>query len=141
MKRHPVPSFGMISRLLPLREREHAHLIGVNSPEPLPRIHHPHAKDMYGGEEYRMGKKDTYRHVVRQCATGAGAASSFIAPQRPELTPELQKYLHVLGPTPKRCLETLADLGLSDGEIGRYFQMPCGFVTDLRDIWNIKGNS
>ena len=57
--------------------------------------------------------------------------------ERPELTPELQKYLHILGPTPKRCLEMFADLGLSDDEIGRYFRMPGNRVTELRDVWKI----
>jgi hypothetical protein len=50
-----------------------------------------------------------------------------------------QKYLHVLGPTPKRCLETLADLGMSDPEIGRYFKIPSDVVTDLRHAWRIPG--
>jgi hypothetical protein len=49
----------------------------------------------------------------------------------------LQKYLHILGPTPKRCLEMFTDLGLSDDEIGQYFRMPSKRVTELRDIWNI----
>lgn len=61
--------------------------------------------------------------------------------QRPrsELSYELQKYLHVLGPAPKRCLETLADLGLTDPEIARYFQIPTSIVTALRLVWNIDG--
>ena len=55
------------------------------------------------------------------------------------LTGQLQKYMHALGPTPKRCLETFADLGLSDAEIGRYFRVPHEVVTQLRAIWNIDG--
>ena len=58
---------------------------------------------------------------------------------RGELSYELQKYLHVLGPTPKRCLETLADLGLSDPEIARYFKIPISIVTALRLVWKIDG--
>ncbi|PUB12431.1 hypothetical protein [Yoonia sediminilitoris] len=57
------------------------------------------------------------------------------------LTPELLKYLHILGPTPKRTLEALADLGLSDDEIARYFSMPCHLVTRLREFWKIDGSS
>lgn len=89
-----------------------------------------------------MGQ-DKSRHpdFVRQLAPGSGGTHRQIVSPRPELSAELQRYLHVLGPTPKRCLETLADLGLSDDEIARYFRMPCHFVTQLRDIWNIDGNT
>lgn len=94
---------------------------------------------MYGGEKYFMGEKSTYLHFIGQLAPGGDGTPSFVVSERPELTPELQKYMHVIGPTPKRCLETLADLGLSDDEIGRYFRMPCKCVTELRDIWKIDG--
>ena len=96
---------------------------------------------MYGGEKYRLRKNCTHQHVIAQLAPGAGGTHSVMATERPELTPDLQKYLHILGPTPKRCLETLADIGLSDDEIGRYFRMPCNLVTELRDIWKIDGNA
>ena len=96
---------------------------------------------MYGGKKTCMGEeKSNYPHFVRQLAPGGGGTYSRSVSPRPELSAELQRYLHILGPTPKRCLETLADLGLSDDEIGRYFRMPCHFVTELRDIWNIDGN-
>ena len=35
--------------------------------------------------------------------------------------------------------QTLADLGLSDVEIGRYFRIPHEVVTQLREIWSIDG--
>ena len=50
---------------------------------------------------------------------------------------ELQKYLHVLGPQPKRSLETFIDLGLSDAEIAQYFKMDEQHITDLREVWNL----
>ena len=96
---------------------------------------------MYGGEKQRVRKNYTHQDVVSQLGPGVGCTPAFLATERPELTPELQRYLHVLGPTPKRCLETLADIGLSDGEIGHYFKMPCTLVTELRDIWRIGGNT
>jgi hypothetical protein len=96
---------------------------------------------MYGGEKQRVGEKRTNRRFARQFANSEGGTPSFAVSERPELAAELQKYLHVLGPRPKRCLETLADLGLSDDEIGRYFRMPCNLVTELRDIWKIDGNT
>lgn len=71
---------------------------------------------------------------------GRGVSSRFMSP-RHDLAPELQKYLHVLGPMPKRSLETFADLGLTDDEIGRYFRMPCERVTELREIWHIDGHT
>lgn len=62
-------------------------------------------------------------------------------PKRNELTDELQRYMHVLGPAPNRCLEALADLGLSDPEIARYFKIPGAIVTDLRQVWKIGGET
>ncbi len=72
---------------------------------------------------------------------GPGGQSRLLGihPKRDELTPELQKYMHVMGPAPKRCLETLADLGLSDPEIARYFKIPDSIVTGLRQVWRIDG--
>ena len=96
---------------------------------------------MYGGGKYLLKKNCTHQNVVLHLGPGACGTPTFTATERPELTPELQRYLHVLGPTPKRCLETLADLGLSDDEIGRYFRMPSNIVTELRDIWRIGGNT
>jgi hypothetical protein len=77
--------------------------------------------------------------IMRKLGPGGRSMSAAIRSKRNELTYELQKYLHVLGPTPKRCLETLADLGLSDQEIARYFKIPRDIVTNLRQVWNIEG--
>ena len=77
--------------------------------------------------------------IMRKLGPGGRSMSAAIQSKRNELTYELQKYLHVLGPTPKRCLETLADLGLSDQEIARYFKIPRDIVTNLRQVWNIEG--
>lgn len=79
--------------------------------------------------------------IMRKLGPGGRSLPSQIPSIREELTYELQKYLHVLGPTPKRCLETLADLGLSDPEIARYLKMPKDVVTDFRGVWNIEGQT
>lgn len=71
----------------------------------------------------------------------SGASSPAWLKVRAETQHQLQKYIHTLGPTPKRCLETLADLGLSDIEIGRYFRIPHEVVTQLREGWKIDGNA
>ncbi len=75
--------------------------------------------------------------MYRKPGTGGPAFPTERRSKRHKLTYELQKYLHVLGPTPKQCLETLADLGLSDPEIARYYRIPRAVVTDLRRIWRI----
>ena len=81
---------------------------------------------------------DTSPHdIMRKLRPGGRALPLAIHARRHELTRELQKYMHVLGPTPKRCLETLADLGLSDSEIACYFKVPNGIITDLRQVWKI----
>lgn len=76
---------------------------------------------------------------IWQIAPGGRAFPSQVSAYEDGLAPELQKYIHVLGPTPKRCLETLADLGMSDVDIGRYFKMPDESVTQLRHLWKIDG--
>ena len=57
--------------------------------------------------------------------------------KRHDMSLELQKYTHILGPMPKRRLEMLVDLGLSDTEIALYHKMPNHVVTELRQIWDI----
>ncbi len=79
--------------------------------------------------------------ILRQFGPGGGAFPPQIQSHRDELTCELQKYTHILGPTPKRCLESLADIGLNDTEIARYFKIPKDVVTDLRRIWRIEGDA
>ena len=81
------------------------------------------------------------REILRRLGPGGRGLSVELRPRRNELAYELQKYIHAIGPTPKRCLETLVDLGLSDPEIARYFKIPKDIVTDLRCVWNIKGES
>ena len=77
--------------------------------------------------------------IMRELGPGGRSLESQVQSKRDELTHELQKYICVLGPTPKRCLETLADLGLTDPEIARYFKIPIGVITDLRQAWRIEG--
>jgi hypothetical protein len=79
--------------------------------------------------------------ILRKPGPGGRLLPSGTQPARNELPHELQKYMHVLGPTPKRCLETLADLGLSDPKIGRCFKIPKDIVTDLRQVWKIDGET
>ncbi len=58
-------------------------------------------------------------------------------PAQSHLTYDVQKTLHVLGVKPKKSLETLVDLGLSDDEIARYFRIDEDHVSKLRQIWSI----
>ena len=86
-----------------------------------------------------MTEKNNRMDIVRQLGLGEGSLPPQIKLRRDELTYEMQKHLHILGPTPKRCLEMFADLGLSDPEIARYFKIPTTIVTDLRRVWDIDG--
>ena len=93
----------------------------------------------FGGEKSNMIRKENSLNIVRQLGPGGRSFPPQIQSGRNELTHDLQKYMYILGPTPKRCLETFADLGLSDPEIARYFRIPIDIVTDLRRIWKIDG--
>jgi hypothetical protein len=96
---------------------------------------------VYGGESHAMSDDFSTRHIMRKLGPGGWSLKPVLQSPRHELTHELQKFVHVLGPTPKRCLETLADLGLTDPEIARYFKIPKDIVTDLRHVWSIDGES
>lgn len=87
-----------------------------------------------------MNEKRIVGDIIGMLGTGASGLSSGAPTARKELTSQLQKYMHTLGPAPKRSLEIFADLGLSDAEIGRYFRIPHEVVTQLREIWNIDGS-
>lgn len=86
-----------------------------------------------------MGHSDRTFALFQHPAPGRSKIPSNAVLGRSSLTPELQKHVHILGPTPKRCLEQLADLGMSDQEIGLYFRIPRRLVTDLRENWGIEG--
>ena len=94
-----------------------------------------------GSEENIMTDSFSNREILRRLGPGGRGLPVELWPNRDELAYELQKYIHAIGPTPKRCLETLVDLGLSDPEIARYFKIPKDVVTDLRCVWNIEGST
>ncbi|MCO4846500.1 MAG: hypothetical protein KC448_00830 [Yoonia sp.] len=57
---------------------------------------------------------------------------------RPNALPHpLRQHINALGVMPKTSLEVFADLGLSDGDIARYFEVPLTCITKLREIWDI----
>lgn len=58
----------------------------------------------------------------------------------PEVTmDEACRILEVLGPMPAEALAAMADYGLSDAEMGRYFSLPSATLTALRAHWDIAG--
>jgi hypothetical protein len=50
----------------------------------------------------------------------------------------LRQRIRALGPTPRISLEVLVDLGLSDVEIARYFDVSQTCIVSLRKIWGIR---
>lgn len=79
--------------------------------------------------------------MIRKSGPGGRSLPVHNKQKRDDLTGELQLYMHTLGPKPKRCLESLSDIGLSDSEIARYFKIPTSIVTALRLVWNIDGEA
>ena len=84
-----------------------------------------------------MIKRDNRQEIFRQIGPVGQLLPLQIESKRDELPHTLQRYMHILGPSPKRCLEMFADLGLSDPEIARYFKIPTDVVTELRQVWRI----
>ncbi|EEB82698.1 hypothetical protein RGAI101_4003 [Roseobacter sp. GAI101] len=50
----------------------------------------------------------------------------------------LRQHVATLGPKPKKSLEAFVDLGLTDGEIARYFNMPKTCISKLCHLWGIR---
>ncbi|WP_298865136.1 hypothetical protein [uncultured Sulfitobacter sp.] len=51
---------------------------------------------------------------------------------------ELRQQIAALGPLPRESLEVFVDLGLSDGEMARYFKVPETCISKLCHIWGIR---
>lgn len=49
------------------------------------------------------------------------------------------RVLDVLGPMPAEALAAMVDYGLSDAEIGRYFDLSADLIETLRQHWEIAG--
>jgi len=49
------------------------------------------------------------------------------------------RILEALGPMPAEVLTAMVDYGLSDTEIGRYYNLPHKMITTLREYWGIDG--
>lgn len=58
--------------------------------------------------------------------------------RRKELPRQFREHVSALGHQPEACLETFVDLGLSDGEIARYFHVPKTCITELCGIWHLR---
>lgn len=131
-----------ISNFLPKKHNLAITLIGINrGGDYFPTRLIMSVFCLCGDEEITMTDKDNRQDILRQLGSGEGSFPQQIQPRRDEMTHELQKHLHILGPTPKRCLEMFADLGVSDPEIARYFKIPTNVVTDLRRVWGIDGET
>ena len=55
-----------------------------------------------------------------------------------DLPEQLRKDLAALGPSPMRTLAAFVDLGLSDAQIARYFDLSAASVTKLCAIWQLR---
>jgi len=51
------------------------------------------------------------------------------------------RVIEALGPMPAEGLAAMVDYGLSDDEIGRYYNLPHELITTLKDYWRIDGGS
>ena len=52
---------------------------------------------------------------------------------------DAHRILDALGPMPAEVLAAMVDYGLSDMEIGRYYNLPQDMITTLRDHWGLDG--
>ncbi|WP_372991416.1 hypothetical protein [Sulfitobacter sp.] len=51
---------------------------------------------------------------------------------------DLRRHVATLGPKPRKSLAAFVDLGLSDGEIARYYQLPRNCISMLCQVWGIR---
>ena len=80
-------------------------------------------------------------NLVEQAGQAGGAAKAICQPMRAsidDLPERLRNDLTALGPLPMRTLTTFVDLGLSDAEIARYFDLSAASIAKLRAIWQLR---
>ena len=80
-------------------------------------------------------------NLVEQVRHADGAAKAICQPMRAsidDLPERLRNDLTALGPLPMRTLTAFVDLGLSDAEIARYFDLPAASIAKLRTIWQLR---
>ena len=80
-------------------------------------------------------------NLVEQVRHADGAAKAICQPMRAsidDLPERLRNDLIALGPLPMRTLTAFVDLGLSDAEIARYFDLPAASIAKLRTIWQLR---
>ena len=80
-------------------------------------------------------------NLVEQAGQAGGAAKAICQQMRASIddVPKLLRNdLTALGPLPMRTLTAFVDLGLSDAEIARYFDLPAASVAKLRTIWQLR---
>ena len=65
------------------------------------------------------------------------ASRSYSAHFDANLPDELQVSAQKLGPFAAASLSVFVDLGLSDDDIGRYFDLPSCRISQLRQAWRI----
>ena len=75
---------------------------------------------------------------MEKLKSGDAALRSAAAPSGKGFSLELNKHIAALGPAPRRSLEVFVDLGLSDGEMARYFKVPETCISQLCHIWSIR---
>lgn len=85
-----------------------------------------------------MGNSDQLQQFVNKLKSGDTVCRLWDKPEMQKLPKRLRDYAHVLGPTPRRNLEALVDLGMTDGEIARYHTLPRSCIAELRNHWQIE---
>ena len=80
-------------------------------------------------------------NLVEQTRHADGTSKTIFQPKLASMddVPErLRKDLTALGPLPMRTLTAFVDLGLSDAEIARYFDLSAASIVKLRIIWQLR---
>lgn len=70
--------------------------------------------------------------------SGDAVSRPLVASKRKGFSHELRQHVAALGPTPKENLEVFVDLGCSDGEMARCFNVPETYISKLCHIWGIR---
>lgn len=84
---------------------------------------------------------DLKNNLTRKLSSGHVIPKTPDASRTSILPNFLKKHALAFGPRPKKSLETFVDLGLSDQEIARYFNVPQTCVSKLRLIWKIPNGT
>jgi len=86
----------------------------------------------------RLGMDQKRRANLQELKSGSSVPRGRKGQRCEGFSRDLRRHVATLGPKPRKSLAAFVDLGLSDGEIARYYQVPRNCISKLCQVWGIR---